>query len=242
MDIWKQLSKNDLKHIDTKLDHSNKALVSRQYYESNKDNQNAKDFDAKYSTLICEFVKLLHELREKKEVLHPQFVLRGLQAEIIMVRQLLLQAEQCSAAMLNFGAVDPIPLSEAFRLIARDPYPLSEDEKKKMSMATDNKNPYAQAGGGGGGYNSNPYATSPQPVQVQTVTTTYAQPLPPPVQPMQPQYPMARGLFPFNASSPQELSFNVGDTLRLLNTDGQWWQAELNGRTGMIPSNYVQRL
>jgi len=66
---WKFLSKNDLKQIETKLDQANKALVSRQYYESNKDNSNAKEWDGKYATFITDFVKLLHELREKKRII-----------------------------------------------------------------------------------------------------------------------------------------------------------------------------
>jgi hypothetical protein len=37
MEEWKSLSKTDLKHCESKLDHANKALVTRQYYESNKD-------------------------------------------------------------------------------------------------------------------------------------------------------------------------------------------------------------
>jgi len=64
-------------------------------------------------------------------------------------------------------------------------------------------------------------------------------PAPAPV-PAVPSWPRARGMYPFDASSPQELSFQPGDILSILNQAGNWWQAELNGRTGLIPSNYVQ--
>jgi len=239
MEEWKLLSKTDLKNIESRLEHANKALVTRQYYELNKDHHNAKDWDQKYGNFITEFVKLLHELREKKETLHPQYVLRSLQAEMMALRALIVQSDQCAAALLNFGPVDPIKLSETFRLIARDPYPMSEEEKKKLHAAS-SSNPYAQPSGG------NPYAQhSPAPQstpQMVVVQTTYQQPLPPQLPPQVPQAPMCRGLYQFNGSTAQELSFNVGDVMRLLNTDGQWWQAELNGRTGMIPSNYVQRI
>jgi len=234
---WRSLSRTDLKNIETKLDQANKALVTRQYYESNKDPHNAKEWDGKYYSFIIDFVRLLHELREKKETLHPQFLLRSLQAELIMVRALVRECDMVSAAVLQFGPVDPIRV-EPFRLIPRDPYPMSEEEKKKLSGEV-NKNPYANSGGATG---SNPYG---QPVQTTVVTQTYAQPLPVPmvVPVVQPMFVgRCQALYQFNASSPQELPFNVGDILNLINVDGAWWRAELHGREGLIPSNYVQRI
>lgn len=227
---WKYLSKTDLKAIESKLDHANKALVTRQYYESNKEHNLAREWDGKYCAMITEFVKMLHELREKKETLHPQFVLRALQAELILTRQLLQQADLASNAILQFGPVDPIRC-EPFRLIARDPYPMSDEEKKKLNP--DNKNPYAQSPSN---TSASPYGAQPV-VQTTVVTQTYAQPLPPKV-----AGPRCQALYQFNASSPQELSFNVGDVLNVLDNNGAWWRAELNGREGMIPSNYVQMM
>jgi len=58
--------------------------------------------------------------------------------------------------------------------------------------------------------------------------------------PPPPSGPHARGLYPFTASSPQELSFQPGDVLRILSQDGAWWQAELAGAVGLVPSNYVE--
>jgi len=230
---WRSLSKTDLRQIEGKLDQANKALVSRQYYETNKDSHNAKEWDGKYATFISDFVKLLHELREKKERLHPQLILRSLQSEMIMVRALLKECELCSSAVLQFGPVDPIK-AEQFRLVPRDPYPMTEEEKKKLHP--ENKNPYASQQSSSSA--SNPYSQH-TPVQTTTVVTqTYSSPLP------QPQVPRAqcRALYQFNASNPQELSFNVGDVLNLLSVEGAWWRAELHGREGMIPSNYVQRI
>jgi len=50
----------------------------------------------------------------------------------------------------------------------------------------------------------------------------------------------ARALYPFTAQNPSELSFNPGDVLIILAQEGDWWNASLNGRTGLIPGNYVQ--
>jgi len=52
----------------------------------------------------------------------------------------------------------------------------------------------------------------------------------------------AKGVYPFQGQSPDELSFNPGDILNIISQSGDWWTAELNGRQGVIPSNYVQLL
>lgn len=52
--------------------------------------------------------------------------------------------------------------------------------------------------------------------------------------------PLATALYDFNASDNTELSFKTGDKLTILTQEGNWWKAELRGRQGTIPSNYVQ--
>ena len=105
---------------------------------------------------------------------------------------------------------------------------------------------------GGGGYGAaagyeydddgnapGPMSPHQQPMQPQPTVVVAAPPRP--VVPVAaPARPMARGLYAFAAQSPQELSFNPGDVLAVVSQDGQWWTAELNGRRGLIPSNYVQ--
>jgi len=231
LEEWKLLKKSDLKAINSKLDQANKFLVSRQYYEGNKDHSQAKDFDQKYSATIKDFVKLLHELREKKEATHPQFLLRALQAQAIMYRALLKEAELCEAALRSIGPCPPIKF-DGFKLVPRDPYPMSEDEKKKVAQSS-SKDPYGSSGSSG-----NPYG---QPVVQQTVVTTSYQQPPPPVV-VASQIPQCRALYPFSGSSQQELSFNVGDILNIISASGDWWTAEMHGRQGLIPSNYVQRI
>jgi len=240
---WKSLSKKDFKNVESKLDAACKALVARQHYESSKDETQARDFDQKYNAAIYEYVKLLHELRERKESSHPAFVLRSLQSELLLVKNLLKEAENCEASIRQLGPVESIKF-EGFTLLAREPYPMSEDDKKKSKEAS--SNPY---GGSPAATTttstSDPYGGHQQPAP-QHNPYGAAVPAPVPVQPVLPvpvaRFPQCQALYPFNASSPQELSFNVGDVLNLLNVEGQWWRAELNGREGMIPSNYVQRI
>jgi hypothetical protein len=49
--------------------------------------------------------------------------------------------------------------------------------------------------------------------------------------------------FPFAGGSATELSFNQGDIIIIHRKDpGGWWEGELNGKVGWIPSNYVKEL
>lgn len=50
-------------------------------------------------------------------------------------------------------------------------------------------------------------------------------------------------LFPFNAVHNDELTFQKDDIITLVSKDEQaWWRGELNGKTGLFPSNYVAPL
>jgi len=46
----------------------------------------------------------------------------------------------------------------------------------------------------------------------------------------------------FNATADDELSFRRGEVLKVLNMedDTNWFRAELDGREGLIPSNYIE--
>jgi len=50
----------------------------------------------------------------------------------------------------------------------------------------------------------------------------------------------AKALYAFSAQSADELSFNEGDLLTVVSQSGDWWTAELSGKRGLIPANYVQ--
>ncbi|PRP87320.1 SH3 domain-containing protein [Planoprotostelium fungivorum] len=52
----------------------------------------------------------------------------------------------------------------------------------------------------------------------------------------------ARALYDFPGGDADELPFRVGDVLTVHNQNGEWWEGEINGRRGLLPSNYVQLL
>lgn len=58
-----------------------------------------------------------------------------------------------------------------------------------------------------------------------------------------PQVHYVTALFDFEGQNPEDLPFREGDRIRVVkkteSTD-DWWDGELNGRTGQFPANYVQ--
>lgn len=52
----------------------------------------------------------------------------------------------------------------------------------------------------------------------------------------------AKALHEFKATAPDELSFPKAATLKIINNedDANWFKAELDGRTGFIPANYIE--
>lgn len=49
-------------------------------------------------------------------------------------------------------------------------------------------------------------------------------------------------MFPYTAQKADELTFYKGSVINVMSKDGEWWKGEMNGQTGMFPSNYVQPL
>jgi len=81
--------------------------------------------------------------------------------------------------------------------------------------------------GAGAGAASSTAGRAPPP------TPSRAQPAPPP------RAVRAKANWDFTSEDPNELPFRTGDIVTILSQNGEWWSAELNGRTGLIPANYV---
>lgn len=49
------------------------------------------------------------------------------------------------------------------------------------------------------------------------------------------------GMYDYNAQNDDELAFNKGQIITVLNKeDPDWWKGEVNGHVGLFPSNYVK--
>ena len=52
-----------------------------------------------------------------------------------------------------------------------------------------------------------------------------------------------RALHGFEPTEPNELAFDKGDVIKVVNREYKdWWRGQLRGRTGIFPVNYVVRL
>lgn len=49
-----------------------------------------------------------------------------------------------------------------------------------------------------------------------------------------------RARYNFTARSEKELSFNKGDVITVTDQDEEWWYGEIDGKEGLLPSNYVE--
>ncbi|XP_034388834.1 GRB2-related adapter protein 2b isoform X1 [Cyclopterus lumpus] len=64
---------------------------------------------------------------------------------------------------------------------------------------------------------------------------------PPPPSPPPAAARQVRALYSFHAEEMDELTFNAGDVILVLErSDRAWWRGRVGGRTGLFPSNYTQ--
>lgn len=47
-------------------------------------------------------------------------------------------------------------------------------------------------------------------------------------------------MYDFEGSATSDLTIKKGETIALINTDGEWWKGEIHGKTGYFPATYVK--
>jgi len=211
---WKGLETVDLKDIRVKQDQTNRAFSTKKYWEKEKKGAKAAEFDSRYKVFVAELVHLIHDLREKKEELLPGYILCTVQAEMEFHRKCLEELVKCENSIRTMGRVTPIKFTGYDQFVT--------------------VGGFNEEGGGSVGSQPSPRGPVPTPQMVPQMAPQAA--------PSRPTMPRAKGLYPFQGQSPDELSFNPGDVLNIVSQEGEWWTAELNGRKGVIPANYVQMI
>lgn len=63
---------------------------------------------------------------------------------------------------------------------------------------------------------------------------------PSPFAPPPPSVKRALVLYDFLPEKPEDLALRAGDTVEVLESNGDWWRGRCNGSQGLFPSNYVQ--
>lgn len=48
-------------------------------------------------------------------------------------------------------------------------------------------------------------------------------------------------MYPYESGEPGDLSFGQGEMMLVVKKDGDWWTGVIGDRTGIFPSNYVQK-
>lgn len=48
-------------------------------------------------------------------------------------------------------------------------------------------------------------------------------------------------VYPYESEEPGDLTFAAGEMIHVTKKDGDWWTGVIGARTGVFPSNYVQK-
>ena len=48
-------------------------------------------------------------------------------------------------------------------------------------------------------------------------------------------------MYPYESNEPGDLSFVAGEMVTIIKKDGDWWTGTIGDRSGVFPSNYVQK-
>ena len=48
-------------------------------------------------------------------------------------------------------------------------------------------------------------------------------------------------MYPYESNEPGDLSFVAGEVVTVIKKEGDWWTGVIGDRTGVFPSNYVQK-
>jgi len=129
----------------------------------------------------------------------------------------------------EFGEViTPKNVSATHRSYAEEHNPWGSTQNQNPYGTPPPNDPWGNPQGGQGGQR-----TAPPPPSNQRSAP------PPPGRSTQ-SFPVAKGMWAFTAENPNEISFNAGDSIEILEQNGDWWKGRVNGKEGLFPANYVK--
>lgn len=217
----KTIKEKDLADIQVIHDKVNHALTDARYWRKNANPTKLGEAESRYKQFVAELIDMKNRLLELKETKYPEYMSNWVRAQLEFYQRCMDAAQGLDNALRQFG---PVPLTHT------EPFNPASVDLGSGDMGSD---------GDEGGHSS--------PAPVQTNQSSYSS-APPPQQRGPPPSlppssgPRARANYAFTAGSDQELSFNAGDVLNIHQQNGDWWMAELHGRRGLIPSNYVSMI
>lgn len=214
----KTIKDKDLPDIQVIHDKVNHALTDARYWRKNANPTKLSEAESRYKQFVSELIDMKNRLIEVKEEKFPEYVSNWVRAQLEFYRRCLQVAEHLDEQLRLLG---PVPLSQLS--------PFNTD--------------LIDLGSGDIGHDGEEGSPSPTPT-AQPPPAYGSQPPPPvnrgPAPGVPPSAaPRARANYAFTAGSAEELSFSPGDVLTIHQRNGDWWMAELNGRRGLVPSNYV---
>jgi len=65
---------------------------------------------------------------------------------------------------------------------------------------------------------------------------------PPKVEPPKSKGPQCKALYNYTAQEGDELTLRKGDIITIIKEHPDWWEGEINGKVGVFPANYVQKI
>lgn len=217
----KMIKDKDLPDIQVIHDKVNHALNDARYWRKNANPTKLSEAESRYKAFAAELVDMKNRLLEVKEEKYPEYVSNWVRAQLEFYRRCLEIAQHLDGQLRTIG---PVPLSQLrpldtslIDLGSGDIGNEAEGEHSPSPSPSPSQGSIQPAGGYG----------APPPVNRG----------PPPAVPASSA--RARANYAFTAGSQEELSFNAGEILTIHQRNGDWWMAELNGRRGLIPSNYV---
>jgi len=186
------------------------------------------DCESRYKVLTSEFVNLIHDIRKKKEEDIPTWLLAIVQHELEFFTGTIKYIAEIEQAIRSMGPVQPIEMPglerfQPFRI--ENPTNVVPQLMPPPSIIVDTTSPRALP--------ISPRALPTFPVS----TPTGALPPSPRGNPVH----SVKAMYDFDAASPEELSFKIGDEFTITSDPGDGWLKVLSktGQQGLVPANYV---